>query len=181
MAVVQGNSIEAINYCAEKLNKLNFKFIGIPLSSYSKKRQYESAVLKVIAIRKNFPSNVTFHALGCGSRTLIAILTYFGVRFFDSSSFYKVAMIDAFYDNEEFCSINRPNSKAECKFCLQKQRKHKSYKQKIKYNLIEVQKEIQRCRCALEANLMREYLLDYRLNKSTANKISYLLTSENHS
>ncbi len=170
MAVVQGNDIKKLEYCAKNLAELNFKMIGIPLSGFSKHRQYEAALMKVAVIKKYFKKGTILHALGCGSRTLIAILSSMGVRFFDSSSFYKAAMMGEAVKEVTFCSVNKPNSKIECKTCLKKQSAPKNFTDKSNYNLREIFKEVQRCRCAIDLGLMDEYL-QKRLSKYVYKKI----------
>jgi len=174
MAVVQGNSEPLLNYCAQKLSNLKFRVIGIPLSQYSKYRQYESAILKVKNVKKHFDNKTIFHGLGCGSRSLIAILSHLGIRLFDSSAFYKAALHDEAVEPVTFCSINKPNSKKECKACLMTQRKPQSFKANVQHNLREILKEIQRCRCALQENRMKDYLL-VRLEKASLKKIEHML------
>jgi queuine/archaeosine tRNA-ribosyltransferase len=177
MAVVQGNNDEMITFCAKQL-KNKFKVIGIPLSNFSKYKNYEMAIKKYLLIKKYFNKETIYHGLGCGSRTLIAILSFLGMRFFDSSSFYKTATYKEIIKGESFCSVKRPYSKKKCRQCLLKQRKPKSFQSIVNYNLREILKEIQRCRCALEKKQMKEYLTKIRLSGNTLQKIGYLLWQE---
>jgi len=156
MAVVQGTNNTLLEYCSKELSKQKFKIIGIPLSNFSKHRRYKEAAEKYLLIKKHFTSDTIFHGLGCGSRTLCAILTHLGIRFFDSSAFYKAATFKEAIRPESFCSINNPNTKKECAQCLFKQRKPVSFQATVNYNLREVLKEMQRCRCAVEAKATKK-------------------------
>ena len=175
MGVIQGADKASIEYCAKELRKLKYNVIGVPLSNFSKHRKYKEAAEKFLLIKKQFPATAIFHGLGCGSRTLIAILTHLGVRFFDSSAFYKAATFNEAVDPESFCSINKPNSKKECAQCLFKQAKPSTFQEIVNYNLREVLKEVQRCRCAVEAKQTKKYLSEQRLSKGILKKIEHLL------
>ncbi|MEZ5045677.1 MAG: tRNA-guanine transglycosylase [Chitinophagaceae bacterium] len=170
MAVIQGNTIATQSKCAKAYTKMGYKIIGIPMSTLSKYRRYTQGIEKVLNIKKLFPSHTIFHALGCGSRTMIAILSVMGVTFFDSSAYYKAAMYGEAIKPISMCSIGKAGSKPECKYCLKKQRVPKSYAAKVNYNVREILKEIQRSRCAKEMNVGKEYL-EMRLKKNLFKKI----------
>jgi queuine/archaeosine tRNA-ribosyltransferase len=174
MAVAQGNSEKLLKSCSTRLDALGFRIVGIPLSHYSKYRQYEQAISKVKSLQGYFHKDTTFHGLGCGSRTMIAVLAYFGVRFFDSSAYYKTALHGNAVRPISLCSINKPGSKPECKECLFKQRKPASFKSIANYNLRETLKEIQRSRCALAEGNMKEYI-NARVEKASLKKIAHLI------
>lgn len=174
MAVAQGNSERLLKSCSTRLNAMGFNIIGIPLSHYSKYRQYAQAINKVKSLQSFFPQDTTFHGLGCGSRTMIAILAHFGVRFFDSSAYYKTALHGNAVKPISLCSINKPGSRKECGDCLFKQRKPTSFKSIANYNLRETMKEVQRSRCALDEGKMKDYLLA-RVEKASLKKIAHLI------
>jgi len=174
MAVAQGNSERLLKSCSTRLNAMGFNLVGIPLSHYSKYRQYEQAIYKVKSLQGFFNKDTTFHGLGCGSRTMIAILAHFGVRFFDSSAYYKTALHGNAVKPISLCSINQPGSRKECGECLFKQRKPTTFKSIANYNLREIMKEVQRSRCALGEGMMKEYLLA-RVEKASLKKIAHLI------
>ncbi len=174
MAVAQGNSEALLKFCSARLNAIGFNVVGIPLSHYSKYRQYAQAINKVKSIQGFFNKDTTFHGLGCGSRTMIAILAHFGVRFFDSSAYYKTALHGNAVKPISMCSINKPGSKKECSICLFKQRTPTTFKSTANYNLRETMKEIQRSRCALDEGVMKGYLLT-RVEKTSLKKIAHLI------
>lgn len=174
MAVAQGNSDKLLKSCSVRLNAMGFRIVGVPLSHFSKYRQYEQAILKIRNLQRYFHKETAFHALGCGSRTMMAVLAHLGVRFFDSSAYYKTALHGNAVKQVTMCSIGKPGSKPECEQCLLKQRKPGNFRAIANYNLRETLKEVQRSRCAIEEGKMRDYL-DTRVEKATMKKIAHLL------
>lgn len=128
------------------------------MSRNSKYKQYQQGIERFLFIKKHFSETTIFHALGCGSRTMIAMLSSLSVRFFDSSAYYKAAFFGEAVEPITFCSIGKPNSKPKCKQCLIKQRTPHSDQTRINYNLRETFKEVQRCKCALAEKKMKDYL-----------------------
>jgi tRNA-guanine family transglycosylase len=158
MAVVQGDTPALRAFCSSELARLGYTLIGIPLSDLSRTRQYVAGLEKTLAIQELFPTGTVFHALGSGSRTMIAILSAAGIRSFDSSASYKAAIKGEAVSPVSVCSIGKANTKPECAGCLATTRTPRSPAAKADHNLREILKEIQRCRCAIQENKMTTYL-----------------------
>ena len=158
MAVVQGDTPKLRSRCSAMLASFGYALIGIPLSRLSRTRNYVEALKKTQELQKMFPAGTSFHALGSGSRTMIAILSAAGIRSFDSSSYYKAAIRGEAVKPITFCSIGKANSRPECAGCLARNRTPVTVAAKADHNLREILKEIQRCRCALASRQMPAYL-----------------------
>lgn len=144
------------------------------MSYLSKNRKYSEAINKFLLIKKIIGNGSYFHGLGCGSRTLIMLLSHLGMNTFDSSSFYKIANYNKQIKQITFCSIGKPLNIKECKLCLFNQPAPKSIDHKIQYNLLEIQKEVFRCRCAIKKNVMVDYIKK-RLSKYSFNKLKKMI------
>jgi tRNA-guanine family transglycosylase len=175
MAVVQGNTSDQIASCAVALEGLGFRHLGIPLSSMSKRRAYADAVTKVQIVRNALPKSTQLHALGCGSRTMMALMATLGVTSCDSSSYYKVAARGKLFEHESMCSIGEPYSRPECAQCLKRYRPPSSFRGRSTYNIRQILKEVQRCRCAAERGVLPKYLATIRLRTTAQRKVLQLL------
>ena len=89
----------------------------MPLSSLSQYRRYETAARRVIAIRRALPKASLAHGMGVGSRTLMAVLSYFGVDYFDSTSWFTQATRGEKLLPITLCIFDKPKGKPECELC----------------------------------------------------------------
>jgi len=173
-AVIQGATPAQFADCGRRLAALRFDVYGVPVSMQSKYRRYAAAVERVAHAISALPSKATIHALGCGSRTLMAILSYIGVTIFDSRSYYQQAMYGENIEGVTMCALGTPRSKPTCGACLDRRRPGRTVEARTDYNLNETVKEMIRVRCALEESMMEEYL-QRRLGKKAFNEISLLI------
>ena len=112
--------------------------------------------------------------MGAGSRTTIAVLAYFGVELFDSTSWYTAAMYGESFPPVTTCVVGTPLGKPQCKLCLSPPSHARSTAGRAKHNLTEIQKEITRVRCAQEEGVMREYV-EVRVRPSSLKRLQPLL------
>jgi hypothetical protein len=173
-AVVQGATPQQLAECGRRLGALRFDVYGVPLSAQSRYRRYASAVERVMHVLATLPAHATIHALGCGSRTLIAILASIGVTIFDSRSYYERAIYGENIEAVTMCALGKPRAKPSCGACLDRRRPGRTLEARVDYNLNETLKEIIRVRCALEESMMESYL-QRRLGKKLFGEISLLL------
>jgi tRNA-guanine family transglycosylase len=157
-AAVQGASPRQLAACARQLSALKFDVYGVPVSMQSKYRRYRAALERVATVKSALPPDSTIHALGCGSRTLIAILSALGVRIFDSRSYYQRALYGENLESVTMCSLTRPKKTPECTACLERRPPGRNLQERVDRNLHEMQKEILRVRCALGESEMEQYL-----------------------
>jgi queuine/archaeosine tRNA-ribosyltransferase len=170
-AVVQGATPGQLATCSRRLGALHFDAYGIPLSMQSKYRHYVAAVERVAYAMSGLPPNAKIHALGCGSRTLMAILTAIGVTIFDSGSYYLRATYGENIKSVTMCALGQPRGKAACKGCLEQRPPGRTLAARTDRNLHEILKEMTRIRCALEESQMNEYL-ERRLTKKVFRKVA---------
>jgi queuine/archaeosine tRNA-ribosyltransferase len=164
-AVVQGATPKQLADCSRQLGKLDFEVYGVPVSMQSKYRRYRAAVERVAYATSGLPRKAPIHALGCGSRTLMAILSAVGVKLFDSRSYYQRALYGENIRSVTMCALGKPLGKKECATCLKQHPPGRTPAARADHNLHEIQKEICRIRCALENSATDEYL-QRRLSKS---------------
>ena len=168
--VVQGATPKQLATCSSRLGQLGFDVYGVPVSMQSKYRRYAAAVERVAGVMSGLPPKSKIHALGCGSRSLMAILSYIGVTIFDSRSYYQRAIYGENVESVTMCSVGTPRGKAACAKCLQRRRPGATLEGRTDYNLNEILKETTRIRCALEESRMEEYLRR-RLTKRVVDEI----------
>lgn len=173
-AVVQGVTPRQFADCGRRLAALRFDVYGVPVSVQSKYRRYVAAVERVAHAMSAVPPKATIHALGCGSRSLIAILSYMGVAIFDSRSYYQRAMYGENVKNVTMCALGTPRGKPACGACLDRGRPGRTLETRTDYNLNEIRKEMIRVRCALEESMMEQYLRR-RLGKKLFQQISSVI------
>lgn len=173
-AVVQGVTPSQLSACAEGLARIGFQVYGVPVSMQSKYRRYAAAVERIAHAASGLPPRAMLHALGCGSRTLMAILSYVGVTIFDSRSYYQRAMYGENIRSVTLCAVGEPRGKAACASCLQRRKPGSTAQGRTDYNLSEILKEICRIRCALEESRMEQYLAR-RLEKKVAGTVLPLI------
>ena len=89
-AVVHGLDVRQYQYAANLLATEAPAVYGVPVSDESRRRRYEQAVSRVLAIQERLPPRASIHALGCGSRTLMSLLAGVGVELFDSTSYFRL-------------------------------------------------------------------------------------------
>jgi Queuine tRNA-ribosyltransferase len=175
-APVQGDTTRQRRWCAEQLASLHFRVIGVPVGAFSQAREYNEAAQRLVEIRARIPANTIIHAMGCGSRTTMAILASLGAEIFDSSNWFKRAVVyGETFPPVTTCQFGAPLGKPECAFCQTRQRKPVSAQAKAKFNLIEVLKELTRIRCAQDEDAMPQYL-EHRIPKTTLTRLRHLLT-----
>ncbi len=143
---------------------------GVPVSRFSKNRQYLRAAERVLEVRDVLPRGSVMHAMGAGSRTTIAILAALGAELFDSTSWFTLATRGETLKPVTHCVLGKPTGKPACALCQSKPRVPTSTRGKAAYNLIEVQKEVVRTRCALEEGCSKEYL-DVRVPAPTMKRL----------
>ena len=169
-AVVQGVTAAQRVRCGADLVALGFHVYGVPVSAQARYRHYVPAVERFTESVGSAPPNAHLHALGCGSRTLIAILSALGATVFDSRSYYQRAMYGENLDSVTMCAVGKPRGKPECADCLKRNQKGRTLESRTDYNLKEISKEILRVRCALEESVMPTYL-ERRLGKQLFKRI----------
>jgi queuine/archaeosine tRNA-ribosyltransferase len=157
-AVIQGATPAQLEACGERLARLRFQAYGVPVSMQSKYRRYAAAVERVLHATAHLPPTAVVHALGCGSRTLIAILSAFGVTIFDSRSFYQRAIYGENIEGITMCALGTPKGKPACGACLQRTKPGRTLQGRVDHNLQETLKETIRVRCALEESALEGYL-----------------------
>lgn len=155
--VVHGVTDKQIEYCSTALSKLHFPIYGIPVSNFSKSRKYCDAANRALAVTKNLPRGCVLHFLGCGSRTMMALLSRFGPAIFDSSSYFMLAASGEQYKNVVMCT-GEPDDSAECRFCQTRTVKGRTIAARVENNLIEINKEIVRIRCAKKRHQLQRYI-----------------------
>ena len=170
-AVVQGATPEQLQGSSRALARLHFPVYGVPLGMQAKYRRYGPAVERVAYAVSALPSRAALHALGCGSRTLIAVLAYFGVTIFDARSYYQRALYGDNLKSVTMCALGAPRAKPGCGACLNRRRPGRSLEARADYNLNEILKEVTRVRCAIEESMMDEYL-PRRLGRKVFDEIS---------
>lgn len=156
--VVHGITPKQQAWSARALCGAGVGLFGIPMSSYSKYRLYAQGVDRFLIARNALPGNAVLHALGCGSRTLMALLTYFGADLFDSSGYFRTASYGKKLVPITMCVLGRPTGKPECAMCQERQQSFRTRTQYVRHNLLETLKEATRLRCARENGLLDEYL-----------------------
>jgi tRNA-guanine family transglycosylase len=157
-AVVHGVTRLQQQTAARELAATGIRIFGVPMSRYSKHRQYAQGVDRFLAAREALPRSAVLHALGCGSRTLMGLLTYFGADLFDSSGYFRTASYVKRLDSITMCVLGKPAGKTECDLCQTKQRVVVTHSQYVRNNLLETLKEATRLRCACEHDVLDEYL-----------------------
>jgi queuine/archaeosine tRNA-ribosyltransferase len=173
-AVVQGATPDQLHRCARALAALGFAAYGVPVSMQSKRRNYAAAVERVASAAAGLPSNAAIHALGCGSRTLMAVLSYIGVTSFDSRSYYQRAAYGENFTSVTMCAAGEPRNNPGCDACRSRRPPGRTLETRTDHNLDEVLKEIQRIRCALQVSRMESYL-QRRLSKRLFSELSLLI------
>jgi queuine/archaeosine tRNA-ribosyltransferase len=143
---------------ARALAASGIRVFGVPMSGYSKHRQYAQAVDRFLVARRALPREAVIHALGCGSRTLMGLLTYFGADLFDSSGYFRTASYGKKLSPITMCVLGKPVGKTDCTLCLSKQSVVRTTKDRVRHNLLETLKEAARLRCACEHRVLDEYL-----------------------
>lgn len=156
--VIQGATPEQLAACARRLARLQLDVYGVPVSNQSKYRRYGAALERIAYGASALPASARIHALGCGSRTLMAILAAVGVRVFDSQSYYKRALYGENIDGITMCVFGKPRGISACDACMLRRRPGRTLEGRTDYNLFEINKEIFRIRCALRESVMTEYL-----------------------
>jgi queuine/archaeosine tRNA-ribosyltransferase len=170
-AVVQGVTPAQRQLCGSQLGTIGFDVYGVPVSAQARFRRYLSAVERFTQSVAAVPVGAQIHALGCGSRSLIAILSALGATIFDSRSYYQRAMYGENLAPVTMCAIGAPRSKPACDGCLDRRRPGRTLEGRTDYNLNEILKEMTRVRCALEASAMPSYL-ERRLGKRLFGQIA---------
>jgi Queuine tRNA-ribosyltransferase len=170
-AVVQGATPRQLSGCSRDLGALGFDVYGVPVSMQSKYRRYRAAIERVAYATSGLPPNRPVHALGCGSRTLMAVLSAVGVQLFDSRSYYQRALYGENVRSVTMCALGKPLGKKECAGCLKQLPPGRTPAARADRNLNEIHKEITRTRCALEHSAIDEYLRR-RLGKSVYRELS---------
>jgi hypothetical protein len=169
-AVVQGATAAQRVRCGTDLVALGFQIYGVPVSAQARYRHYVPAIERFTESVGSAPANSHLHALGCGSRSLIAILSALGATLFDSRSYYQRAIYGENLDAVTMCAVGKPRGKPGCADCLKRNPKGQTLESRTDYNLKEIQKEIFRVRCALEESVMPAYL-ERRLGKQLFKRI----------
>jgi queuine/archaeosine tRNA-ribosyltransferase len=124
----------------------------------SKYRRYAAAVERVVHATAALPPTAVVHGLGCGSRTLMAILSALGVRIFDSRGYYQRAMYGENIETITMCALGTPRNKPTCGVCLTRNLPGRTFEGRVDHNLKETLKEIIRVRGAMEESAMESYL-----------------------
>ena len=163
--VIHGTTRLQQQTAARELAATGIRIFGVPMSRYSQYRQYAQGVDRFLTARQALPRSAVIHALGCGSRTLMGLLTYFGADLFDSSGYFRTATYGKRLDPITMCVLGKPAGKTECDLCQTKQRVVKTLSQYVRNNLLETLKEATRLRCACEHRVLDEYLRE-RLKKT---------------
>jgi tRNA-guanine family transglycosylase len=156
--VIQGASPKQLAECGKRLATLQLDAYGVPLSAQSKYRRYSAALERIAHASSSLPPHARIHAMGCGSRTLMAILAAAGVTLFDSRSYYQRALYGENIESITMCALKRSTGSKECKTCMEKRSPGKTLQARTDYNLFEIGKEMSRIRCALRADAMDDYL-----------------------
>jgi 7-cyano-7-deazaguanine tRNA-ribosyltransferase len=172
--VVQGATTSQRTWCARQLSGLNLRVYGVPVSHFSKYRQYDEAAKRVLEAISILPRKSLVHAMGAGSRTTMAVLSYFGADIFDSTSWFSVAAQGEKLKPVTLCIFDRPKGKPECDLCQSSHGRVRSTQGRARHNLLEIFKEMTRIRCAQEEGVMRHYL-DLRLQPSSLKRLAVLL------
>lgn len=170
-AVVQGATPGQLASCSRALGALRYDVYGVPLSQQSKYRRYGAAVKRVAYAMSGLPPNATVHALGCGSRTLMAILSAVRVSIFDSTNYYTQALRGESLKSITMCALGTPQGKPECRLCLEERPRARTLEERADRNLHEIQKEMTRIRCAIEESQLNEYLAR-RLSKKVFREVA---------
>lgn len=172
--VIQGATPDQRKWCATELRKAGVKQFGIPVSNFSKYRQYDESVRRVLEVKSLLPRTAIIHGMGAGSRTTMAVLAYLGVEIFDSSSWFTRAWRGERFTPVNSCVFDKPRGKPQCTFCPARPGRVRSAKDRVSHNLREDLKEIMRIRCAQEEKLMPSYL-ERRLKPAVMKKLAPLL------
>jgi tRNA-guanine family transglycosylase len=156
--VVQGVTERQFTYCAQKLKSLNMDIYGVGVSYYITHGKYREGIEKVRRIREVLGGNSVIHALGCGSRSYLAILGALGVGIFDSLSYFYSSIYRQLLKPITMCAMGevRP-AHPLCDACL-KPTTTRPAKNYFVHNLTEILKEAERTQCALRAGTMESYL-----------------------
>lgn len=156
--VVQGGTPRQLEECGRAVGAFRTPFYGIPLSAEAKRRRYEAALARVLHARRHLPRASALHGLGCGSRTLTAILAWAGVRVFDSRAYYQRAIYGENIASVSMCALGRPRHKPACEACLARARPGRTLEGRTDHNLREMLRELTRIRCAMAEGAMEDYL-----------------------
>lgn len=159
--VIQGITKKQYQTCAKELKDLNLDIYGVGISHYLKRQKYERLLDKMLSIRSILPDSTIIHALGCGSRSFTAILSYFGISLFDSFTYFYYSIYRRKLRPVSLCATGKDKGTNKCRLCLSTV-KISSTSDYFKYNLWEILKETIRVRCAIKHNTLRDYL-DVRL------------------
>jgi queuine/archaeosine tRNA-ribosyltransferase len=176
-AVAQGASPRQLAACGRQLGALKFDVYGVPVSMQAKYRRYRAALERVVSVMSVLPVDSTIHALGCGSRTLIAILSAVGVTIFDSRSYYQRALYGENLKSVTMCALGQPKNTPECAACLEQRPPGRNLLGRVDRNLHEMQKEILRVRCALGESAMEQYL-QRRLSKKIFAEVQPIISAQ---
>ena len=161
-AIVHGVTIKQYRECAKRLLEYDFDIYGISVSSKLKIKLYGEAISILKAVRKIIPPEKPIHALGCGSRTMISLLTYHGADIFDSTNYIIKAAYNHYFMEKTYCyKKNQIHDSSNCLVCLETNNHSKENEiGQIKYNLAEIIKENIRLKCAIQNDDLCNYLKD---------------------